>query len=223
MTLYIPELQYKTSMSMLYSASEKSNTTQRFLTPFLLQFLGQGPSTTLNLSLKLVSNNSFLFLPSFDKIDHLSILFCQYPIAQPALPVIGPGFPPTSNNSSMQLDGFDGDSRDPKRPAGVRSESKRPIQLLDLGADAFNCILDHVRYRKLDLWIHDYHSRPAYYYRLLHMLNQDNQGLKHIRHLVMRDWDADSVSAESVDFPDAALLMQLLPKDTLRSVEYVSS
>ncbi|KAL8878338.1 MAG: hypothetical protein Q9192_008472, partial [Flavoplaca navasiana] len=77
-------------------------------------------------------------------------------------------------------------------------------------------------YRKLDLWIHDYHSRPAYYYRLLHMLDQDNQGLKHIRHLVMGDWDADSMSAESVDFPDAALLMQLLPKDTLRSVEWVS-
>ena len=78
-------------------------------------------------------------------------------------------------------------------------------------------------YRKLDLWIHDYHSRPAYYYRILHMLDQNNHGLKHIRHLVMRDWDGESVSAESVDFPDAALLMQLLPKDTLRSVEYVSS
>ena len=44
----------------------------------------------------------------------------------------------------MQLDGFDGDSRDLKRPAGVCSESNRPIQRLDLGTDVFNCILDHV-------------------------------------------------------------------------------
>ncbi|KAL8836388.1 MAG: hypothetical protein Q9176_006327 [Flavoplaca citrina] len=146
----------------------------------------------------------------------------------------------------MQVDGFDGDSRGLKPPAGVSFESKLPVQLLDLGTDAFNCILDHLdhrkswlrslmlvsrqmydlvvprMYRKLDLWIHDYHSRPAYYYRILHMLDQDNQGLKHIRHLVMRDWDADSISAESVDFPDAALLMQLLPKDTLRSFDWLS-
>ena len=44
----------------------------------------------------------------------------------------------------MQLNGLDSDSHDLKRPAGVCFESECPIQLLELGTDAFNCILDHV-------------------------------------------------------------------------------
>lgn len=76
-------------------------------------------------------------------------------------------------------------------------------------------------YRKLDITIHDSFNRREFQYSTLYMLDQDNQGLKHIRYLVMRDSEADSLSTDLRDFPDAAMLVQLLPKDTLLRVEYV--
>ncbi|KAL8750593.1 MAG: hypothetical protein Q9199_006970 [Rusavskia elegans] len=145
----------------------------------------------------------------------------------------------------MQLDGVDIKAHNLKQSGEQAPESKRTKQLVDLDTDAFNCILeqlDHRKswlrslllvskhlydlvlprmYRKLDITIHDSFNRREFQYSTLYMLDQDNQGLKHIRYLVMRDSDADSSSTDLRDFPDAAMLVQLLPKDTLLRVEYV--
>ncbi|KAL8779987.1 MAG: hypothetical protein Q9213_006676 [Squamulea squamosa] len=49
-----------------------------------------------------------------------------------------------------------------------------------------------------------------------HMLDKDNQGLQHIRKLILRDYDELSETAEVKDYPDVALLVHFLPRNILR-------
>ncbi|KAL8997404.1 MAG: hypothetical protein Q9169_003335 [Polycauliona sp. 2 TL-2023] len=60
------------------------------------------------------------------------------------------------------------------------------------------------------------HDGKEVNYQLLQMLDEENQGLKHVRTLILRDDHGDT------DYQDVADLIYRLPKDTLRDFQWIS-
>lgn len=56
-------------------------------------------------------------------------------------------------------------------------------------------------------------------YKILQMLDKTNRGLQHIRSLILTDHNEHICYAKMRDYPEAALLIHLLPKNTLKSFE----
>ncbi|KAL8911686.1 MAG: hypothetical protein Q9171_003176 [Xanthocarpia ochracea] len=54
------------------------------------------------------------------------------------------------------------------------------------------------------------------------MLNKDNPGLEHVRTLILRDSGDWSEPTEISNYPEAALLVHLLPKNVLKEFQWVS-
>ncbi|KAL8850286.1 MAG: hypothetical protein Q9221_004796 [Calogaya cf. arnoldii] len=112
-----------------------------------------------------------------------------------------------------------------EQPEKKQVASQRGLQLVDLGPDVLNHILDHVSfyqavlphlYRTLHMSIKSSVDGAAFDYKILQMLDKDNQGLNYIKELVLRDTVQSHTPTFVDDYPEAALLVHLLPRNTLQ-------
>ncbi|KAI4102146.1 MAG: hypothetical protein L6R37_004569 [Teloschistes peruensis] len=129
----------------------------------------------------------------------------------------------------------------------VEPTLQKKLQLIDLSPELFECILDHLQWRG---WMHSlllvckklydltlprlYRGRSwimypiqegsrANNYKMLQMLSPDNRGLNYVRELSLYDAQEDFRSPDDLfEYPDAAMLVHLLPKNILTNFEWIS-
>ncbi|KAL8644133.1 MAG: hypothetical protein Q9226_007917 [Calogaya cf. arnoldii] len=118
-----------------------------------------------------------------------------------------------------------------EQPENKQVATQRGLQLVDLGPDVLNHILDHVSfhqavlphlYRTLHMSINSSVDGAAFDYKILQMLDKDNQGLNYVKELVLRDIVQSHTPTVVDDYPEAALLVHLLPRNTLQKFFWVS-
>ncbi|KAL8860824.1 MAG: hypothetical protein Q9178_002854 [Gyalolechia marmorata] len=93
--------------------------------------------------------------------------------------------------------------------------------LLLVSRELYSLILPRL-YRELDIWVYPSDCGPQFDYTTLQMLNKDNRGLEHVRTLILRDSGDWSEPREISNYPEAALLAHLLPKNVLKEFQWVS-